>query len=288
MVTLAGLDQYKTAGYSTICLGIFDGMHRGHREVMAGADAVVTCDPHPQTVLQQTPVERLTLVSEQALFGPHVVVIPFNEQVANLDPRTFLDAIIGSQLAPKQITVGYDFRFGKHAAGTVETLRDWGQANDCRVIVVPPVYDADRPIKSRDIRIYIKTDPNRAIELLGHPYPLMGTVVLGEQRGRTWGFPTANMRLDPHKCLPRWGVYAGWVPLDQKRLRAIIYIGRKPSFDGQFPQPEVHILDGFSGDLYGTLLTVYLERFIRDEQYFSSQSDLRRQIQADIDNCLLL
>lgn len=321
---------------TAIALGNFDGIHRGHcqvirpilprqllrpitavheeggvalgtppdwRRVNHGQDAiasqpcptVVTFDPHPQAFFSQVDRPLLTPLAEkrlllQALGVAQLVLLPFDRDLAHLTPADFVKTILIEHLQARHISVGEDFRFGYQRAGTALDLRQLAAQYDVSVTIVPNQTSQEQRISSSMIRAALEAgDIPQANRLLGRPYHLWGTVVPGQQLGRTLGFPTANLQVDAAKFLPRRGVYSVWVcpttaigePLPQAQRQAgVMNIGCRPTVDGQQQTIEVHLLD-WSGDLYGQTLRVDLEAFLRPEQRFSSLADLSAQIQAD-------
>lgn len=282
-----------------VAIGNFDGVHRGHQHILrlVAADArrngarsaVVTFDPLPPEVLRpsaaparltSTP-ERLALIAAQGI--DDIEVLPFTPELSQQSPGEFVDLLV-ARLSPIEVVVGADFRFGHQRAGTVDTLRTIGQERGFEVRAVDRVGDDQGDVSSSRIRALIATgDVRDAWELLGRPYRLSGFVVQGFQRGRTLGFPTANLTLDPRLAIPADGIYAGWarIPGDST-FPAMIYIGSRPTFADGSRVVEVHVLD-FSGDLYGAELTVAFACRIRGDIGFTDVSELVRQMERDRD-----
>ena len=179
---IIGIEAYQKSNASCICLGTFDGFHKGHQKLAEQADFMLTFDPHPKNVLApHKPVERLTLPDEQAHFFPNLLVIPFNKRISELSAKDFLQQYI-TPLNPKKLIVGYDFKFGNKGLGNIDLLTQWGKENDCKIIEIPiQKHNENTPYKSSIIRKKLKSDPNLAFELLGHPYILTGTVISGEK-----------------------------------------------------------------------------------------------------------
>tara|TARA_Y100001935_G_scaffold252168_2_gene255507 strand:+ start:13855 stop:14724 length:870 start_codon:yes stop_codon:yes gene_type:complete len=280
---IIGLDAFKKSNAKSICLGTFDGFHKGHQKLAENADFMLTFDPHPKNILQpDNPIERLTLPNEQALFVPNLLIIPFNENISKLSAPEFLEQYI-TPLQPKQLIVGYDFKFGNKGMGNIDLLMAWGKNNACQIIEIPIQKHLDNtPFKSSIIRKKLKEDPNYAFELLGHPYILSGTVIPGEKRGRTIGFPTANLSVKKNKCIPKLGVYGSTTRIGNSEYTSITYIGKKPTFNQQNVQIETHILDGFSKDIYGQDIIISINQFIREDQPFPDKNKLIEQINKDI------
>lgn len=281
MLQVDGLD-----GQSVECLGmgVFDGMHLGHLQLQKQCDALLSFHPHPAVFFGRADDLRyITTPEERRFYQERLFVLNFDSESSSLSARQFLDEIVGAQISPRKIVVGYDYRFGKGAEGDVAFLKTWGADNSVEIGEIVPFKDKtlDVPVKSSVIRRYFREDFDTAIRLLGHSYLMMGRVVRGEGRGRGLGFPTANLELDPMKLIPGYGVYGGSVDVDGRPYKAAVYIGEKPTFEGKVPTVEVHIL-GFEGDLYGRDLSVFLERKIRGEMKFETSGDLVNQIREDV------
>ncbi|MGC6366950.1 MAG: riboflavin biosynthesis protein RibF [Candidatus Marinamargulisbacteria bacterium] len=284
-MTIIDLNNKQEYQGKRICLGNFDGFHVGHQALAKSADVLVTFDPHPKEVLTQKTIHRLTTPDELKTYVPNVLLIEFTPTIQRMTADIFLNDVI-AQLSPSSITVGYDFRFGVNGQGNIDSLHEWGRNNHCQIIQIEKQQlTPEIAYKSSRIREQLSINPNHAIQLLGHPYLMMGTVVSGDKRGREIGFPTANLNVSANKCIPKFGVYRSHVLINSKQYPSISYIGRKPSFNGQHPSIETHILGGYSADIYGQTIQLHLETFIRDEQRFESQTELIKQINTDIAVC---
>lgn len=286
MIHIEGLENYRNDSVKHICLGVFDGFHRGHQALVEESKYMVSFYPHPKEVLNQIPMHWLTTKSEQKLYHPHRLYIPFNQIVSELIANDFLNKIIGELLTPSRITIGYDFKFGKNKQGNARTIRDWCEKYDCECVEIPKQTLPDgTPFKSSIIRECLQNDFEYALTLLGHPYLIYGTVISGEKRGRSLGFPTANLQTERNKLVPKMGVYKASVMLNQNVLNAIVSIGNKPTFQSMDQTIEVHILDGFDQNIYGQSMFVELTHFIRDHRTFSGPKALIDQIHQDINQC---
>lgn len=257
----------------TIAIGTFDGVHLGHRRVLAEADAAVTFDPHPRVVLGHQ-VEliaslerRLELLRELV---EEVVVIEFTPDLARLEPEEFVERHL-RPLGATAVVAGEDFRFGHRRRGDLPLLESLGY----EVQQVPPV----EGVSSSEIRRLLRAgDVVGAARMLGRPPEVEGTVVAGEARGGTLGFPTANLAVDPALLVPAYGIYAG-AALD---VRAAVSIGTNPHYGGQERRVEAFLLD-FQGDLYGRRLVVELWERLRDERAFASEAELIAAIASDVE-----
>jgi riboflavin kinase/FMN adenylyltransferase len=261
-------------------MGSFDGVHRAHRQVietaraLGGRTTVVTFWPHPRIVLGNrvkllsTLERRLELLGETGV--EETLVVEFTPELARLQPHEFADSIL-RRIGTSSIVVGSNFRFGRAAAGDAATLTELGF--DVRPV---PLVDG---ISSSQVRTHLEGgDVEAAARLLGRPPEVEGTVVLGNQRGGTLGFPTANLDVPPEVLVPAYGIYAG-ATLGH---RAAISIGVNPHYGGSELRIEPYLLD-FDGDLYGRRLVVELWRRLRDERAFESEDDLVEQIAHDVE-----
>jgi riboflavin kinase/FMN adenylyltransferase len=264
----------------TVAIGSFDGVHRGHRRVLdtarsAGpATTLVTFWPHPRLVLGNqvellsTLERRLELLESAGV--DEVLVVDFTPEVAAMPPSEFCDTVL-ERIGTTTVVVGENFRFGRAAAGDAGLLEEHGFA----VREVPLL----EGVSSTRIRTLLREgDVVGAARLLGRPAELEGTVVLGDQRGGTLGYPTANLATPPELLVPAYGIYAG-AALGH---RAAISIGVNPHYGGGERRIEPHLLD-FEGDLYGRRLVVELWLRLRDEQAFASEADLVAQIARDVE-----
>lgn len=273
-----------------VAVGDFDGVHRGHREVIRGADTVVTFEPHPRTVLAGPGAPPLlTPLAVKAdriaeLGVDELVVVPFDPAFAGRSADAFIASVLVDQLRARRVAVGENFRFGHRAQGDVELLSRQA-AFETRVVEL--VRDGGEVVSSSRIRgLLAAGDVERANVLLGAPFELRGVVVGGEQRGRTLGFPTANLVPDEQIAVPAHGIYACRVAVpegDTLRWRpAATSIGVRPTFgSGLHVLVEVHLID-FSGDLYGQPLRVSFEARLRGEERFDSVDALVTQMHSDV------
>jgi riboflavin kinase/FMN adenylyltransferase len=261
-------------------IGSFDGVHRGHRRVLETARAagtpvtVVTFWPHPRLVLGNrvdllsTLERRIELLEEVGI--DEVLIVEFTPELAAREPAEFADSVL-RQIGAKVIVVGESFRFGRAAAGDPALLRELGF--DVRTVATL------EGVSSTNVRSLLREgDVESAARLLGRPPELEGTVVLGDQRGGTLGYPTANLSVPTDLLVPAYGIYAG-AALGH---RAAISIGVNPHYGGDERRIEPHLLD-FEGDLYGRRLVVELWRRLRDERAFSSEAELVAQITRDVE-----
>lgn len=285
-------------GPCVAALGMFDGVHTGHRLVLSRALllarreglplAVISFERHPLCALQPgDEPELLTTNSEKAcilhkLGVNSLVLLRFDEGMSRLRPEEYL-AFLKEKYAVKTLVVGENHRFGASGAGNARNICGLAAPFGMRAVIVP-VRDRDgKKVSSTGIRRMLKDgDPVCAREMLGYPYTLRGRIVHGQGLGHSFGFPTINVRVPANKLLPRYGVYGAIVLLNGKRYRAVCNIGVRPTLGGEAPSVEAFLLD-FSGDVYGESAAVSLADYYRPEMRFSSIDELSRQVMRDID-----
>ncbi|MFX4260879.1 bifunctional riboflavin kinase/FAD synthetase [Pelotomaculum propionicicum] len=279
-------------------LGNFDGVHIGHQKLiydlvamakeLSGTPAVFTFHPHPLAVLKpdNCPPQLLSQGYKQKIFarlGVEVLLtVPFNLKLAGLAPEDFVRTVLTEEIGARGVVVGYNYTFGHRGRGTPELLKDLSKTYGYALQVVQPVMVEGQTVSSTLIRHLIKSgDVSEAAKFLGY-YPFAeGEVVTGEQRGRTLGFPTANLDIDQELLAPANGVYSAKIYHNGDTYFGLANIGVKPTFYGKKRNIEVHLLD-FCEDLYGKQIKVSFTRRIRGEKKFATPSDLIKQIEMDI------
>jgi riboflavin kinase/FMN adenylyltransferase len=279
-----------------LTIGAFDGLHRGHQALIAAVveraratnrlAALLTFHPHPVVVLAPerapryltTPGEKMALLESLGL--DLVLLLPFSRQVAATPAREFMGKV-STHLRLRELWVGTDFALGRNREGDVPRLRELGRDLGYEVQAYEPVLGDEAIISSSCIRALMARGCIReATQLLGHYPSLPGEVVVGAKRGRTLGFPTANLEVRPERALPADGVYAVFAVLGTDRYPAVANIGVRPSFDNGQRTVETHILD-FEQDIFGCDLVVEFVARLRDERRFEDIDDLVAQIEQD-------
>ncbi len=285
-------------GPVVVAMGVFDGVHLGHRRVFEQAClvarerklpcAVFTFVEHPRSVLRpDRPVPLLTTWPEkrESLAGAgidRVVAAHFTPAFAGLSPEAFVRGILVERIEARHLVVGFNFRFGHRGAGSPELLEQMADKLGFGLDVIPPFEIAGHVVSSSKIReLLAEGNIREARGLLGGPYRLAGEVVAGDARARQLGFPTANLRVDASKLLPAYGVYAGMACWPGGRRRCVVNIGIRPTFEPPQLQVEAHLLD-FDGNLYGQTMTLELETYLRPERAFRSVGELVDQIHQDV------
>ena len=281
-----------------VTVGNFDGVHRGHQALVATArqqaDAVrgpvvaMTFDPPPHQVLhpgsERPPLTTLPQRAEllHAIGADHVVVLNTGPALLALSPEAFFEDVIARQLGAKAVVEGYNFRFGRGRAGTNDTLRTLCDAAGLAFAEVPPFAQGDEPVSSSRVRAaLVSGDVTQAAELLNRRYHIAGTVITGAKRGRTIGFPTANLG-DVPTVLPGNGVYAVRAMVDGRDWPAAANVGPNPTFGEDARKIEVHLI-GFTGDLYGKVMEVAFVARLRETRPFDGVNELVAQLKVDIE-----
>ena len=283
---------------SAVALGVFDGVHLGHRAILGAAVAharatgapalACTFEPNPLEVLQpdRAPLpittldERLDLIAACGVDG--TIVLTFTRELAAVEPEAFVKDVLVDRLAARQVVVGFNHRFGRAARGDAALLRELGARMGFNVDVVAPLTVDGVPVSSTAIRAALgRGDVDAAARMLGRPYTLPGTVVAGAGRGRTLGFPTANVA-PGRPVLVAPGVYACTFEVGEQARRAVVNVGVRPTFGEATLAVEAYLLD-FSGDLYGQTVQLTFVSRVREERRFPTVDALRAQIADDVE-----
>jgi riboflavin kinase/FMN adenylyltransferase len=281
---------------AVVAIGNFDGVHRGHRAVIAAAQhhaaalgrpaAVLTFEPHPRAFFHPgeslfrltDEAAKLRLLAATGLDG--AIVLAFDAALAGLTADEFVARILVGRFAVAGAVIGFNFHFGMNRAGSPDFLKAEGRKRGFAVEVVPRFEDNGRPVSSGPIRDALAAGRlDEAAEFLGYPWFVTGRVIHGDKRGRELGFPTANLVLDAD-CGLRHGIYAVRVAIGGRRYDGVASFGRRPMFDSGVVLLEVFLFD-FSGDLYGQTIDVAFMAWVRDERMFDSADALIGQMRDD-------
>ncbi len=291
---------------SVVTIGVFDGVHRGHRSIVGRAvqaaaargvrSVAVTFDPHPTAVVRPEVAPQLLQplddrVAELLLCGVDlVVVLPFTTALSRLTPEEFVATVLAGRLGAVEVVVGTNFRFGHRAAGDVAALGDLGERYGFTTHAVTLLDHDGRAVSSSSIRRAVERgDVAWAAAALGRPWRHVGEVVRGDGRGRTIDLPTANVHAPAGMVRPGGGVYAARARHRDDTWDAVVNVGTRPTFDGDTTTVEAHLLDAAPGpeaggpDLYGETLELEFLARLRDEQRFDGPEALVAQIRADVD-----
>lgn len=293
-------DEQPSLGDVVIAIGVFDGMHLGHRALFAMArqeaaalgipTVAVTFDCDPDEIFRSAddPLDkllsngdRLRMISEQVDGG--VLSLPATKQVFSLEPEAFL-ACLTQAMTPRAVFTGSDFRFGRHAKGTVENIELWAASHDCRCIPCELIEEENAPVTATRVRRLLREgNVSAARELLaGRAHSVIGRVVHGRGEGGDFGFATANLDLAQNEAmLPLEGVYAAYAIVDGRRYAAAVNVGVARSFEGATAQLEAHLLD-FESDLYGKDIRIEFVQWLREPRVFANTDELIETVMSNI------
>lgn len=300
MRVFTDLEQLPAFSGTVITIGSFDGVHAGHRLILErvcnlarahqAKSVVITFSPHPRTVLRpEEPFQLLTDNDEKSKLMAdigidYLVRVPFSLAFAQQSAHAYLEDFLWKKFQPHTVVIGYDHRFGANREGDLTMLEQYAAERGFTVLEIPARTVDDLAVSSTKIRqALLKGEVTKANKLLGHSFTLSGTVVHGDQLGRTIGFPTANLRLaEPQKMVPPDGIYAARVQLaNGEHYDAMLYIGHRPTLHAEMEQRIEANLLNFSGDLYGQFLTIQVFDFIRGDRQLEGLAALQVQIEAD-------
>ena len=300
MIIHEGYENLNLAA-PVVALGIFDGVHRGHRTLLDilvsraretnGESIVITFSPHPRLVLEQdhiklsflTTMEEKKVLLEKANVD-HLIILEFSKHFSKIHACDFVDDILVKKIGTKHLIIGYNHHFGRRGEGDFKTIKQCAKSLDFVVEQVQGFHTEEGAISSSLIRdALLKGRLDVANNMLGYFYSVFGTVIWGKQIGRSIGFPTANIKpADQYKLIPGNGVYAVEVLLDGKRFRGMLSIGSNPTVntDTSARSIEVHILN-FDGNIYGKGISVIFRKRLRDEKKFDNTNQLANQMEID-------
>ena len=293
-----GLEPGERGG--AVALGNFDGVHRGHRQVIAEAAkaagalgaplGVIAFEPHPRVYFQreQTPFRLMTVEQQaralDALGVDLFYILRFDEELAHLSDEAFARQVLHEGLGVRHVAAGFDISFGAGRTGSPESLRVFGERFGFGVSIATPVADKDgEKCSSSAVRQALRDGrPERAAALLARPFAIEGVVVHGDKLGRTIGFPTANIALGDY-VRPAYGIYAVRTRLaDGREIPGVAYVGRRPTVNGEDERLEVHLLD-FDEDIYGQTIETDFVSFLRPDEKFDSLEPMIAQMERDKD-----
>ncbi len=281
---------------SSVTMGSFDGVHRGHRALLERTVAAarkknlsalaLTYEPHPRIVLGDPSIVRLLTVLLEKLFLfekfglDETLVYPFDRTVAGMEPEEYVERILIKGLATRHLVVGYDHRFGRARRGNVSLLEKLAAGHSFELEVIEPVRHSSETVKSSAVREFLSSGRfDDAVALLGHPFPIYGRKAKGHGRGKKLGYPTFNLSIEPHKLLPTPGIYAARAVLGTRFLDGMLYIGASPTFGEGSQSVEINILDGEIE--LGEEILVLAEHFVRPDEKFGSAEELILQMKTD-------
>lgn len=299
MRVFRSVDAFAGVAKPVVTTGTFDGVHCGHRTIIdrinavaqrtGGESVILTFHPHPRTVLfpddhglrlLSTLDERLQLLDEAG--AQNVVVQQFTREFSRITSLDFVRGILVDKLQTKVLVIGHDHHFGRNREGSFAHLVEYGPMYGFQVEEIP-AHDVDAvTVSSTKIRNALaEGDVAAATRYLARPYSISGTVIAGDQIGRTIGFPTANLgHIDPFKAIPANGVYAATANLGEEKFRALVNIGSRPTVGGVETRIEAHLLD-FDRDIYNQQIALHFYQRIREERHFANIEALKTQIEID-------
>lgn len=292
MEIIHGINQIKKFKKPVVTIGVFDGVHLGHRNILQaavkkarsirGTSVVLTFWPHPQKEENIYSLEhRLRLIDELGI--DVCIVANFNHNFAKIEAVDFIENILFKKIGVYYIYVGKNFTFGKNAKGDVKALQELSKKYNFKLKIFDVIKVNNKPISSTYIRNLIKKgNLNTAQRLLVHPVSILGTVIKGDFLGRKIGFPTANIN-PHHEVIPPNGVYAVRIVFNDRKLKGVCYIGTKPTFKLETAKTHIEVyIFNFEKSIYGKYLEIQFIKKIRDEKKFASSFTLTEQIHKDI------
>lgn len=299
-----GLDDFNRLPCAVVTSGTFDGVHVGHQKILSklreiaarshGETVVITFWPHPRLVLHpedeslkllNTFEEKAELLKDQGI--QHLIRIPFTKEFSQLTSEEFIVNILVNTIGTKKLVIGYDHRFGRNREGSFEQLKLNASKYGFEVEEIPR-QDVDHvTVSSTKIRTALEEgDIETATHLLGKPYSLTGRVIMGDKLGRLLGFPTANIEIETtYKLIPVDGIYAATIRHEHTTFKGMLYIGNRPTIDGNKRNIEVNIFD-FNKNIYGDQLTVCFHKLIRSDAKFHDLEALKQQLYHDKEEAL--
>jgi len=289
MKVFHSIDETRELTPAAFTIGTFDGIHVGHQAVIRevirkGNGMVLSFDPTPKAILLQEKIVLLTNIDEKkAIFEQmgvsYLLIIPFDRNIANMQPDTFIEWL-HTYIKFKEFIIGYNHRFGQGRSGDFKLLASIGEKLSFEIRRIPPVMLNGVPVSSTRVRNLLREGEVATVkELLARYYSFAGEVVSGANRGRTLSYPTANLKIEGKKLLPKDGVYAVIAELDDKKYNGIMHIGTKPTFGGNFGV-EIHLFD-FNKNILGAKIKVACVNYIRENIAFPSPETLKDRIKLD-------
>ncbi|GAB3936381.1 bifunctional riboflavin kinase/FAD synthetase [Mucilaginibacter myungsuensis] len=293
------INDFKAVNGAVVTIGTFDGVHQGHRKIISkltdlvkasgGESVILTFFPHPRMILhpEDQSLKLITTMQEKAelleqLGVDHLIITPFSRDFSNQTPDEYIEHVLVNQVGMKKIVIGYDHRFGKDRTGGLADLQRLAPVHGFEVLEIPEQDIADVAVSSTRIRTAL-LDSNIAIanECLGYPFFLTGTVIRGDQIGRTIGYPTANIRpIETYKLIPGDGIFAVTLDIDGAEYKGMAYIGQRPTINGVTRNIEVNIFD-FDREIYNQQIRMRFEHYIRGDVKFNSLDELKAQLAQD-------
>ncbi|EHQ25363.1 bifunctional riboflavin kinase/FAD synthetase [Mucilaginibacter paludis] len=300
------IDEFKLITNAVVTIGTFDGVHTGHRKIIAklqelaqecgGETVILTFFPHPRMILnpEDQSLKMITTINEKAellegLGVDHLIVTPFSRDFSNLSALEYIHDILVAKIGIKKIVIGYDHRFGKDRKGGLEDLQRLSKIYDFEVIEIPEQDINDVAVSSTKIRTALLSDDiSLANQFLSYPFFITGKVIRGDQIGRQIGYPTANILIEEtYKLIPADGIFAVTVEVEGATYKGMAYIGHRPTINGMTRNIEVNIFD-FDRDIYNQSIRMNFHYFVRSDIKFNSLDELKLQLAKDRESVLAL
>tara|TARA_B110000908_G_scaffold68571_1_gene82857 strand:- start:549 stop:1502 length:954 start_codon:yes stop_codon:yes gene_type:complete len=300
-----GLENFNSLECAVATTGTFDGVHLGHEKILSqlvkkarevdGESVLLTFSPHPRLVLQpDVPLELLSSIEEKTRLLAHsgldhLIIQPFTKEFSRTPSLEFVREILVNTIGVKHLVIGYDHHFGRNREGSFDHLKEFGPIYGFEVEEISALDIEHTNVSSTKVRAALNQgNVTLANDYLGYPYSLRGTVIYGDQIGRTLGFPTANIRLDfKHKLIPQDGVYAVWAIHKGIRYKAMANIGGRPTVGALNRSIEVHLCD-HSLELYNEVIQFEIHHRLRSVEQFNTLDELKQQLQKDKELALSL
>lgn len=301
MILYKDISELKHEVNTVLTTGTFDGIHLGHQEIIKKVvdishneslrNLIITFHPHPRKVINpESSIKLLTIPQEQSkilesLGVENHLIINFTKSFSETTSYQFIKDYIVEKIGVKKIVIGYDHHFGKSRQGNIEFLKSISKEFSFEVIEIPPFEFDSMVVSSSLIRNELQNGNIKIVnKMLGRNYSLCGEIISGDGRGRKLGYPTANIKIDEDKALPKLGIYAVFVFIDEVRYNGLLSIGKRPTFynNGKIVS-EVYIYN-FDADIYGKFVKVELIEKIREEEKFNSVEELVNQMNLDKEN----
>jgi riboflavin kinase/FMN adenylyltransferase len=299
MKVYQSIDEFSRIPFAVVTIGTFDGVHAGHRKIIFrltelaqvnhGETVVLTFFPHPRMVLQpdDNNLKMITTMQEKIellrRYGVHHLIIqPFSKEFSRISATEFVRDILVNKIGTRILVIGYDHHFGRNREGSYKNLEELAPVYNFSLEEISEQDVNDVAVSSTKIRnALMEGDIHTANALLGHDFLLSGQVVKGKQVGHTLGFATANIQVEEnYKLIPAEGIYAVKVNVDDELYNGMLYIGKRPVFNGSKQGIEVNIFD-FNRDIYGKRITVYFKAFIRSDEHFQNVELLKQKMEDD-------
>lgn len=300
------IDEFKAVKGAVVTIGTFDGVHQGHRKIIAniielakasgGESVILTFFPHPRMILhpEDQSIKLITTMEEKAellaqLGVDHLIITPFSRDFSNQTPEQYIEQVLVKQIGTRKIVIGYDHRFGKDRSGGLEDLQRLGPVYGFDVLEIPEQDINEVAVSSTRIRTaLLQSDIASANEFLGYPFFITGKVIRGDQIGRTIGYPTANIQpLENYKLIPGDGIFAVTLDIDGETYKGMAYIGTRPTINGITRNIEVNIFD-FDKEIYKQTIRMKFLHYIRGDIKFNGLDALKVQLAQDQVDALAL